>query len=255
MSSVESVRNHEVVLPASVIKTVVANQENKDSKSNLDKCDNITFKEYTVKKGDNLWNISKKELDTPFKWPKIYDANKNQIKDPNLIYPKQVLRIPVCFENPQPTHPDEPVNNPPVNNEPPVNNDPVNDNPPVNNPPQVNPQPVENPQNPKKGYSIGKAALIGGVAGTAGTALTLVAITKSLQYPLSNLGGYGTAQVISSNLNKIGLGVPSGPALTQTISKIGGPKVAGAAVAVGVGLAVAGAAAGGYYIYKKIKED
>lgn len=55
---------------------------------------------YTVgtwaKDRDCLWNIAKKKsiFDNPFKWPKIYNANKDKIKDPNLIYPGQVLTIP-----------------------------------------------------------------------------------------------------------------------------------------------------------------
>lgn len=45
---------------------------------------------------DCLWNIAKKKsiYDNPFKWPTIYNANKDKIKDPNLIYPGQVLTIP-----------------------------------------------------------------------------------------------------------------------------------------------------------------
>jgi len=49
---------------------------------------------YTVKKGDNLWNISKKYYGTGTKWPTIANANKKIIKNPNLIYPGQVLVIP-----------------------------------------------------------------------------------------------------------------------------------------------------------------
>ncbi|HEX68439.1 MAG TPA: LysM peptidoglycan-binding domain-containing protein [bacterium] len=49
---------------------------------------------YTVRKGDSLWKISKKYYGTPFKWPLIYRANKDKIKDPNRIFPGQVLRIP-----------------------------------------------------------------------------------------------------------------------------------------------------------------
>jgi nucleoid-associated protein YgaU len=51
---------------------------------------------YTVVKGDCLWNIAKKPIiyNDPFKWHRIYEANKNQIKDPDLIYPKQVFKIP-----------------------------------------------------------------------------------------------------------------------------------------------------------------
>ncbi len=45
---------------------------------------------------DCLWNIAKKPsiYDNAFLWPKIYQANKDQIKDPNLIYPHQRLKIP-----------------------------------------------------------------------------------------------------------------------------------------------------------------
>lgn len=49
-----------------------------------------------AKDRDCLWNIAKKKsiYDNPFKWPTIYNANKDKIKDPNLIYPGQVLTIP-----------------------------------------------------------------------------------------------------------------------------------------------------------------
>ena len=52
--------------------------------------------DYKVMRGDNLWNISKKEqiYDDPYMWPRIYRENKGQIKDPDLIYPKQVLAVP-----------------------------------------------------------------------------------------------------------------------------------------------------------------
>jgi nucleoid-associated protein YgaU len=54
---------------------------------------NKSFSMYTVKKGDCLWRISKKEYLNPFMWPLIYWANKTQIKDPDLIYPKQIFKI------------------------------------------------------------------------------------------------------------------------------------------------------------------
>lgn len=52
--------------------------------------------DYKVMRGDNLWNISKKEqiYADPYMWPRIYRKNKDQIKDPDLIYPKQVLAVP-----------------------------------------------------------------------------------------------------------------------------------------------------------------
>lgn len=50
---------------------------------------------YTVKKGDCLWNIAKKFYGNGSKYGMIYNANKSKIKNPNLIYPGQVLLIPV----------------------------------------------------------------------------------------------------------------------------------------------------------------
>lgn len=52
---------------------------------------------YTVKKGDCLWFISGKYYANPYMWPLIYWANKNQIKDPDLIYPGQNFDIVMKF--------------------------------------------------------------------------------------------------------------------------------------------------------------
>lgn len=51
---------------------------------------------YTVVKGDCLWNIAKKKdiYDNAFAWPNIYKANRDEIKNPNLIFPKQNFKIP-----------------------------------------------------------------------------------------------------------------------------------------------------------------
>ena len=46
---------------------------------------------YTVKKGDCLWNIAKRELGDGTKYKEI--ARKNGINDPNKIYPGQVLKL------------------------------------------------------------------------------------------------------------------------------------------------------------------
>ena len=48
----------------------------------------------TVKKGDTLSEIAKRELGDANKWHAIYDANRDQIKDPDLIHPGQVLTVP-----------------------------------------------------------------------------------------------------------------------------------------------------------------
>lgn len=51
-------------------------------------------KTYTVVKGDCLWNIAKKFYGNGSQYTKIYNANTDKIKNPNLIYPGQVLVIP-----------------------------------------------------------------------------------------------------------------------------------------------------------------
>lgn len=49
---------------------------------------------YTVVKGDCLWNIAKKFYGNGSKYTVIYNANRDKIKNPNLIYVGQVLTIP-----------------------------------------------------------------------------------------------------------------------------------------------------------------
>lgn len=49
---------------------------------------------YEVKKGDSLSKIAKEFYGDAMKYPVIFEANKPMLKDPNLIYPGQVLRIP-----------------------------------------------------------------------------------------------------------------------------------------------------------------
>ena len=45
---------------------------------------------YIVKKGDTLWDISGRYLDSPWRWKEIWATNK-QIKNPDLIYPNDIL--------------------------------------------------------------------------------------------------------------------------------------------------------------------
>jgi nucleoid-associated protein YgaU len=49
---------------------------------------------YTVKKGDYLSKIAKQVYGDARKYPVIFEANKPMLKDPDLIYPGQVLVIP-----------------------------------------------------------------------------------------------------------------------------------------------------------------
>lgn len=275
---------------------------------------------YTVKRGDTLWDIAGVKLGDPQKWPLLFALNQNQIKNPDLIYPGQVLTIPQKVEVappvPPPTLPSPVDASPPVVvEEPMVPAEPVQEKPPVQEAPPAPPaaeepvalkppselpeptpespavappahqtpvpgpdlvcppesppvtappaEPVPPPQGvigqppvaENKSSGVGKAAMIGGTLGTVATGAVLIGITRSLAPPAANLGGYATAQVVAKGVNsvigKVGLKLPTGPALTRIISKVGGPKAAGAVTALAVGAVVAGVAAGGYYLYNK----
>lgn len=46
---------------------------------------------YTVKRGNTLWDISKLFLKSPWRWPELWGMNLDQIRNPHLIYPGQLL--------------------------------------------------------------------------------------------------------------------------------------------------------------------
>src|SRR5438270_3437430 len=51
-----------------------------------------TPEEYTIIKGDTLWDLSQKFLNNPWYWPKIWSLNPS-IENPHWIYPGNKLRI------------------------------------------------------------------------------------------------------------------------------------------------------------------
>lgn len=53
---------------------------------------------YTVQKGDSLSKIAKQFYGNANKYPAIFEANKPMLKDPDLIYPGQMLVIPPLKE-------------------------------------------------------------------------------------------------------------------------------------------------------------
>ena len=48
---------------------------------------------YIVVPGDTLWGISQRYTDSPWRWPELWNMNKEQIRNPHLIYPGYVLLL------------------------------------------------------------------------------------------------------------------------------------------------------------------
>ncbi|MDD1613480.1 MAG: LysM peptidoglycan-binding domain-containing protein [Methylococcaceae bacterium] len=56
--------------------------------------------QYTVAKGDSLWDISGKFLNHPWQWPELWN-NNSQIKNPHLIYPGDTIYFSIVNGRPQ----------------------------------------------------------------------------------------------------------------------------------------------------------
>jgi nucleoid-associated protein YgaU len=84
--------------PAQEVKTSAPTEKQAVGKKESEKQGTVAClcEQYTVRKGDSLWWIAKyKDIyNDPFLWPIIYEANKDIIKNPKLLYPGQELGIP-----------------------------------------------------------------------------------------------------------------------------------------------------------------
>ncbi len=71
-------------------------QQKRDEEARLSQMpEEVPMDSYTVVRGDSLWTISGRGevYGNPYQWPLIYKANRNSIKDADLIYPGQQFDI------------------------------------------------------------------------------------------------------------------------------------------------------------------
>tara|TARA_R110000850_G_C9996309_1_gene468322 strand:+ start:52711 stop:53088 length:378 start_codon:yes stop_codon:yes gene_type:complete len=72
----------------------IGGEQPSDIKADIKVTDNSVFAYHTVQSGDSLSKISKYYYGDPNKYNSIFQANTDQLKNPDLIHPGQVLKIP-----------------------------------------------------------------------------------------------------------------------------------------------------------------
>tara|TARA_B110000902_G_C14029210_1_gene483377 strand:- start:214 stop:591 length:378 start_codon:yes stop_codon:yes gene_type:complete len=75
------------------IKSVGGNDPS-DIKADIQVADASVFHRHTVKKGETLGAIAKQYYGNPMNYKQIFQANSDILKNPDTIYPDQVLVIP-----------------------------------------------------------------------------------------------------------------------------------------------------------------
>lgn len=76
-----------------VSKIDIIDNDNDAETETLLEPDNVEY--YTIQSGDSLSKIAKHYYQNAMEYPRIFEANKEVIQDPNLIYPGQKIRIPL----------------------------------------------------------------------------------------------------------------------------------------------------------------
>ena len=67
-----------------------------DIKANITVADDSVYHRHIVKSGESLSKIAKHYYGDPMKYKKIFEANTNILKNPDMIHPDQVLVIPTA---------------------------------------------------------------------------------------------------------------------------------------------------------------